>query len=90
MSASSGETILSGLGEPHVKIALDRMSRRFGVNVELGLPRVPYRETISAKTLAEYKHKKQTGGAGQYARVKIRFEPLPPRPRPSRRPRPRP
>ena len=75
--ASSGETILSGLGEPHVQIALDRMTRRFGVNVELGLPRVPYRETISTKTLAEYKHKKQTGGAGQYGHVFLELEPLP-------------
>jgi elongation factor G len=74
---SSGETILSGLGEPHVQIALDRMTRRFGVNVELGLPRVPYRETILAKTLAEYKHKKQTGGAGQYGHVFLELEPLP-------------
>jgi elongation factor G len=74
---SSGETILSGLGEPHVQISLDRMTRRFGVNVELGLPRVPYRETISAKTLAEYKHKKQTGGAGQYGHVFLELEPLP-------------
>ncbi|MGH2615787.1 MAG: elongation factor G [Thermomicrobiales bacterium] len=74
---SSGETILSGLGEPHVQIALDRMTRRFGVNVELGLPRVPYRETISAKTRAEYKHKKQTGGAGQYGHVFLELEPLP-------------
>jgi elongation factor G len=74
---SSGETILSGLGEPHVQIALDRMTRRFGVNVELGLPRVAYRETISAKTLAEYKHKKQTGGAGQYGHVFLELEPLP-------------
>jgi elongation factor G len=75
--AASGETILSGLGEPHVQIALDRMTRRFGVNVELGLPRVPYRETISAKTISEYKHKKQTGGAGQYGHVFLELEPLP-------------
>lgn len=74
---SSGETILSGLGEPHVQIALDRMMRRFGVSVDLGLPRVPYRETISAKTVAEYKHKKQTGGAGQYGHVFLQLEPLP-------------
>ena len=47
----TGETILSGLGEPHVQIALERMTRSFGVNVELGLPRVAYRETISAKTV---------------------------------------
>jgi elongation factor G len=74
--SATGETILSGLGEPHVQIALDRMTRRFGVNVELGLPRVPYRETISAKTVAEYKHKKQTGGAGQYGHVFLELEPL--------------
>jgi elongation factor G len=75
--SARGETILSGLGEPHVQISLDRMTRRFGVNVELGLPRVPYRETISAKTIAEYKHKKQTGGAGQYGHVFLELEPLP-------------
>lgn len=75
--AVSGETIVSGLGEPHVQIALDRMTRRFGVNVELGLPRVAYRESISAKTIAEYKHKKQTGGAGQYGHVYLEMEPLP-------------
>ena len=74
---ASGETIVAGLGEPHVQIALDRMTRRFGVNVELGLPRVAYRESISAKTLAEYKHKKQTGGAGQYGHVFLELEPLP-------------
>jgi elongation factor G len=73
----TGETIVSGLGEPHVQIALDRMSRRFGVNIELGLPRVAYRETISGKTIAEYKHKKQTGGAGQYGHVFLELEPLP-------------
>ena len=73
----SGETIVSGLGEPHVQIALDRMTRRFGVNVDLGLPRVAYRESISAKTTAEYKHKKQTGGSGQYGHVFLEMEPLP-------------
>ncbi len=73
----SGETIVSGLGEPHVQIALDRMTRRYGVNVEVGLPRVAYRETISTKTVAEYKHKKQTGGAGQYGHVFLELEPLP-------------
>jgi elongation factor G len=71
----TGETILAGLGEPHVQIALDRMARRFGVNVEIGLPRVAYRETITTKTIAEYKHKKQTGGAGQYGHVFLELEP---------------
>jgi elongation factor G len=73
----SGEAILSGLGEPHVQIALERMTRRFGVNVELGLPRVAYRETISGKATANYKHKKQTGGAGQYGHVVMELEPMP-------------
>jgi elongation factor G len=73
---ASGETIVSGMGEPHIQIALDRMSRRSGVQVDVALPRVAYRETISAPTRAEYKHKKQTGGAGQYGHVFLELEPL--------------
>ncbi|MGB3305303.1 MAG: elongation factor G [Thermomicrobiales bacterium] len=73
----SGETIISGLGESHVQIAVDRMSRRSGVNVSMSLPRVAYRETIGTKTISEYKHKKQTGGAGQYGHVFLELEPLP-------------
>jgi elongation factor G len=73
----TGETILSGLGEPHIQIALERMTRRYGINVDVGLPRVQYRETISTKTNSEYKHKKQTGGAGQYGHVLLELEPLP-------------
>jgi len=72
----TGETIVQGLGESHVQIALDRMSRKFGVNVEMALPAVPYRETIQkAVQRVEYKHKKQTGGHGQYGHVFINVEP---------------
>lgn len=73
----SGETIISGLGESHVQIAVERMSRRSGVHVTVALPRVAYRETIGATTVSEYKHKKQTGGAGQYGHVFLKLEPLP-------------
>ncbi len=74
----TGETLISGLGESHVQIALERMSRKFGVNVEFGLPRIPYRETISVPVRrVEYKHKKQTGGHGQYGHVFLDLEPLP-------------
>lgn len=75
--AATGETIVSGLGESHVQIAMERMARKFGVNVEIGLPVVPYRETIQkAVQKIEYKHKKQTGGHGQYGHVFIDVEPV--------------
>ncbi|MGI8486268.1 MAG: elongation factor G, partial [Thermomicrobiales bacterium] len=73
----SGETIVSGLGESHVQIAVERMSRRSGVHVTVALPRVAYRETIGGTAVSEYKHKKQTGGAGQYGHVFLELEPLP-------------
>jgi elongation factor G len=70
------ETIVAGLGESHVQIALQRMARKFGVNVDLDLPRIPYRETISTAVHGvEYKHKKQTGGHGQYGHVFLDIEP---------------
>jgi elongation factor G len=74
--AATGETVVSGLGESHVQIAMERMARKFGVNVDIGLPVVPYRETIQkAVQHIEYKHKKQTGGHGQYGHVFIDVEP---------------
>jgi len=75
--ADTNETILSGLGETHIEVAAERMMRKFGVNVELETPKVPYKETITVPAKAEYKHKKQTGGHGQYGHVFLELEPLP-------------
>lgn len=71
------ETILEGMGEAHVEIAVRRMENRFGVAVETATPKVPYRETITRVHSDYYRHKKQTGGAGQFAEVHMRLEPLP-------------
>jgi elongation factor G len=73
----TGETILGGLGESHVEIAVEKMKRKFGADILLQTPRVPYKETIAAHANAEYTHKKQTGGHGQYARVVLDVDPLP-------------
>ncbi len=73
----TGEMILAGLGEAHLLVAAERMQRKFNVGVELRRPKVPYRETITVQTNAEYKHKKQTGGAGQYGHVFLELTPLP-------------
>jgi elongation factor G len=73
----TGETLISGMGESHVQIMAERMQRKFSVGVETGLPTVPYRETITNATRAEYKHKKQTGGHGQYGHVVLSVEPNP-------------
>jgi elongation factor G len=74
---STKQTILSGMGDAHLEIALRRMENRFGVGVETEIPRVPYEETITRVNNAQYRHKKQTGGAGQFAEVHVRVEPLP-------------
>ena len=71
----SGQTIIKGMGELHLEILVDRMRREFKVEANVGAPQVAYRETISKKTDVDYSHKKQSGGAGQFARVKITFEP---------------
>jgi len=71
------ETILEGMGEAHVDIAVRRMENRFGVGVETSTPKVPYRETVTRVHSDYYRHKKQTGGAGQFAEVHMRLESLP-------------
>ncbi len=67
----SGQTIMKGMGELHLDILVDRMKREFKVEANIGAPQVAYRETISHKTEIDYTHKKQTGGTGQFARVKL-------------------
>ncbi|MBM10285.1 MAG: elongation factor G [Magnetovibrio sp.] len=74
----SGQTIIKGMGELHLEIIVDRMLREFKVEANIGQPQVAYRETISRETDIDYIHKKQTGGRGQFARIKIKFAPLPP------------
>ena len=73
----SGQTIIKGMGELHLEIIVDRMLREFQVDANIGQPQVAYRETISREADVDYTHKKQTGGSGQFARVKMRAEPLP-------------
>ena len=74
----SGQTIISGMGELHLEILVDRMKREFKVEANVGAPQVAYRETISKTIDTDYTHKKQTGGSGQFARIKLTFEPLEP------------
>ena len=71
----SGQTIIAGMGELHLDILVDRMKREFKVEANIGAPQVAYRETITRKAEVDYTHKKQTGGTGQFARVKLVFEP---------------
>src|SRR5438270_394095 len=71
----TGQTILAGMGELHLEIIVDRMQREFNVGANVGKPQVAYRETIRQRAEYDYTHKKQTGGSGQYARVKLRVEP---------------
>lgn len=74
----TNQTVLKGMGELHLEIIIDRMRREFKVEANIGAPQVAYRETITKKAEIDYTHKKQTGGAGQFAKVKIVFEPLEP------------
>lgn len=75
--AETGQTIIGGLGESHLDIVVDKLKRKFGVSVNVELPKIPYRETIQAKAEAQGRHKKQTGGRGQFGDCWIRMEPLP-------------
>ena len=72
----SGQTIIKGMGELHLEILVDRMKREFKVEADVGAPQVAYRETITKEVEVDYTHKKQSGGAGQFARVKMKFKPL--------------
>ncbi len=71
----SGQTIIKGMGELHLDIIVDRMRREFGVEANVGAPQVAYRETVSKPSNVDYTHRKQTGGSGQFARVKLTIEP---------------
>jgi elongation factor G len=73
----SGQTLIRGMGELHLEVIVDRLKREFKVEANVGAPQVAYRESITATTEVNYIHKKQTGGAGQFARIKLRLEPLP-------------
>ncbi len=74
-NAAANETVMRGLGEVHLKVLLRRLSEQFHVDVETRPPSIPYRETISAKAEGHHRHKKQTGGAGQFGEVYLRIEP---------------
>jgi elongation factor G len=74
--ASTNETVVLGLGDLHLRLTLERMKERFNVEVNTHLPSIPYRETITAKAEGHHRHKKQTGGAGQFGEVFLRVEKL--------------
>ncbi len=75
-NAASNETVISGLGDLHMRYILDKMASQYHVEVSTQPPRIPYRETITAKAEGHHRHKKQTGGAGQFGEVFLRVEPL--------------
>jgi elongation factor G len=74
---STKETLVQGMGDLQLEVMVDRLKKRFGVEVVLSKPHVPYRETIKSKAQGEYRHKKQTGGRGQFGEVHLRLEPMP-------------
>ena len=76
VDGESGQTIISGMGELHLEIIVDRLKREFSVDAGVGAPQVAYRETVGRGAEVDYTHRKQTGGSGQYARIKLRIAPL--------------
>ncbi len=76
-NSETSEIVVSGIGNIHIDVLIEKLKKNFNVEVELGKPKIAYRETITKKAKAEYKHKKQSGGHGQYGHVKIELEPLP-------------
>lgn len=73
----TNELVITGMSTLHLQVMVSRLKRRFGIDVEAHIPKIPYKETITARAQAQYKHKKQSGGHGQYGEVHIRIEPLP-------------
>ncbi len=74
-NANTSETLITGLGDAQIDVAIDKIKRKFGADLRVRLPRVPYRETITRTTQTEYRHKKQSGGHGQFGHVVLRLEP---------------
>jgi elongation factor G len=72
----TGQTVISGMGELHLEIIVDRMMREFKVDANVGAPQVAYREAITASAEIDYTHKKQSGGSGQFAKIKVRYDPI--------------
>ncbi len=75
-NALTNELVVTGMSNLHLQVMISRLRRRFGIDVETHTPRIPYKETITANAQAQYKHKKQSGGHGQYGEVHIKIEPL--------------
>ena len=75
-NASTSETLITGLGDAQIDVAIDKIKRKFGADLRVKLPRVPYKETITRTTQSEYRHKKQSGGHGQFGHVQLRLEPM--------------
>ena len=75
LDAESAQTVIKGMGELHLEIIVDRLKREFKVDANVGAPQVAYRETVARASEIDYTHKKQTGGAGQFARIKLLLQP---------------